>query len=113
LPTTIPAGKSTIEVIHMPNLYRNVAEWIDATEHMASDHRETRESFNNKIEGKVPGRCFTSPQRAATPGERTCIFRISNVPLMIELHHTRGAKDVSALELLVGQMIESARSVRR
>jgi hypothetical protein len=112
LSTVTPAGTSTIEIIQMPNLYRNVAEWIDATEHMASDHRETRESFHNKVEGQVSGRCFTSPQRALTHGERTCIFIISEVPLMIELHHTRNAKDIPALEALVGQMIESAHAVR-
>ena len=111
--TTIPAGKSTIEIIHMPDLYRNLAEWIDATEHMATDHRETRETFHNKSEGQVPSRCFTSPRRVGTHGDLTCIFTIANMPLMIELHHTRDAKDVSALEPLVGHMIESARPAQR
>jgi hypothetical protein len=113
LSTVTPVGKSTIEIIHMPNLYRNVADWIDATEHMASDHRETSESFHNKTEGQVSGRCFTSPPRALTVGDRTCIFMVSAVPLMIELHHTRNSTDIPALEALVGQMIESARAVRR
>jgi hypothetical protein len=108
-----PAGKSTISIFPMPDLYRDMEEWIIATQHMAhtpfEDHQETKESFLNKSEGRISARCFTSQSRPLTVGDRSCLFTIGNVPLMIELHHTRDATGIAALEALVGQMIESAR----
>jgi hypothetical protein len=77
-------------------------KWIISTQHMAhmafDNNQETKESFLNKSAGRISARCFTSQPRPSTMGYRSCLFKIGSVPLMVELLHTRDAKEIAALE---------------
>jgi hypothetical protein len=104
----IPAGKSTISIGSKPDLYRTIDEWISATEHMVPESKETIETFSSKSHGKISARCFTAAPSPQKPGDRTCLFVISNIPLMIDLFVSPKATNVLELEGYVGQMIETA-----
>jgi len=117
--TITPAGKSTIQILPLPGLYRTLKEWIEATEHSAvidvpenSKHEETSETFQNPTEGKIAARCFTSPPRTKQMGDRGCIFAIRGVPVMVDANFTRDTNNVDEVKTLVGQMIQSARPAR-
>jgi hypothetical protein len=111
LSSVIPVGKSTISIDPKPDLYRNIDDWISATEHMSHmvpDSKETTETFFNKSQGRISARCFTSSPTRQRPGDRTCLFTISNVPLMLDLFISPKATNVLELEGYVSQMIEAA-----
>lgn len=54
----IPAGKNTITLLAKPALYASIDEWISATEHMASDEKDTTEAFPTESGTQITARCF-------------------------------------------------------
>ncbi len=113
---SIPAGKSTIEILPRPRQYQTLSQWIEATEHGSiidvpegMKHVETKETFANPVFGKIEARCFTSPTRAKERGDRACMFQVKGKAIMVEATYTRDAQNVAEVMALVKQLIESAR----
>lgn len=108
----IPGGKSTIEIMPMPNLYQSFEEWISATEHMAPSSKETTETFVNDTGGPIQARCFTSAPAPKKPEDRACMFQIDGVPIILDLFISPKATNVPELEAHVREMIKTARPER-
>jgi hypothetical protein len=105
----IPAGKNTITILPKPALYATVDEWISATEHMASDEKETTEVFATESGTQITARCFARDPAPKRPGDQACIFVIGARPLMLDLFISPKATDADGLRRKFRDMIKTAK----
>jgi len=113
LALTTPAGKTIIDILPKPDLYRTVADWIDATEHGAANSKETVETFPNESAGPIHARCFMAMPGERLPGDWGCILDFHGVPVMLDLMIPRRTKDIRTLQNSMRDMIRAARPVSK
>lgn len=105
----IPAGKNTITILPKPALYATLEEWISATEHLASDEKETTEIIATDSDAKIKAHCFSRDPAPRKPGDLACIITIGGNPIMLDLFISPKATDVEALRRNLHDMIATAK----
>ena len=105
----IPVGKNTITLLPKPAMYVTVDEWVSATEYMASDEKETTETFSTGSGTQITARCFRRDPALKKAGDQAYIFVIAGRALMLDLFISPKATDVDALRRNFRDMIKTAR----